>query len=140
MEPGSLSPAPSPEMSAYHPPEAPKGPGEGLANVPEKAPAKIETESNPQGGANSTPVMALPQLPTLPAPIPTTDPVAVNSSSPGPLLAADEDLVEKEWVDKAKRIVAQTKNDPFNQEKEVSKLQADYLKKRYGKELKLSGE
>lgn len=57
-----------------------------------------------------------------------------------PLVAADEDLVEKEWVDKAKKIVNATKDDPYNQEKQVSKLQADYLKKRYGKEVKLGGD
>jgi hypothetical protein len=29
----------------------------------------------------------------------------------------------------------QTKDDPYRREQEVSKLQADYLRKRYGKEL-----
>jgi Txe/YoeB family toxin of Txe-Axe toxin-antitoxin module len=51
-----------------------------------------------------------------------------------PAVAADDDLIEKEWVDKAKKIVADTKSDPYKQEQEVSKLQADYLKKRWGKE------
>lgn len=52
-----------------------------------------------------------------------------------PVVAADEDLIEKEWVDKAKQIVATTKDDPHAREREVNKLQVDYLKKRYGKEL-----
>ncbi len=55
-------------------------------------------------------------------------------------MAADDDVIEREWVDKAKKIVAQTKDDPYTQEKEVSKLQADYLKKRYGKEIKLNSD
>jgi hypothetical protein len=57
-----------------------------------------------------------------------------------PLVAKDDDLIEQEWVQKAKKIVAATKDDPYRQEQEVSKLQADYLQKRYGKEVTLSGE
>lgn len=56
----------------------------------------------------------------------------------GPPVADDVDVIEKEWVDKAKSIVDENKHDPYNQEKETSKLQADYLKKRYGKDVKLS--
>lgn len=52
-----------------------------------------------------------------------------------PAVAGDDDLIEKEWVDKAKQIISATRDDPARREKEVSRLQADYLKKRYGKEL-----
>lgn len=52
-----------------------------------------------------------------------------------PVAAADEDVIEKEWVDHAKKIINETKGDPYKREQEVSKLQKDYLKKRYGKEL-----
>lgn len=70
-------------------------------------------------------------------------PIAVSESSQSqsvqdddlPAVAADEDLIEKEWVDKAKQIISSTRDDPARREKEVSRLQADYLKKRYGKEL-----
>jgi hypothetical protein len=55
-----------------------------------------------------------------------------------PIAANDDDLIEKEWVDKAKKIILQTKDDPYRREQEVSKLQADYLRKRYGKELGVS--
>jgi hypothetical protein len=55
--------------------------------------------------------------------------------SNNPVVANDDDLIEREWVDKAKRIVAETRNDPHLQDKEVNKLQADYLKKRFGREL-----
>jgi len=57
-----------------------------------------------------------------------------------PLTAKDDDLIEQEWVQKAKKIVANTKDDPYLQEQEVNKLQADYLQKRYGKELKLPSD
>jgi hypothetical protein len=57
-----------------------------------------------------------------------------------PATAADEDLIEKEWVEKAKKVVAETKHDPYLQGQEVGKLQADYLKKRYGKTVNLPVE
>jgi hypothetical protein len=65
--------------------------------------------------------------------------VATDDSDAGgkalPLVAADDDLIEKEWVEKAKAVIAETKDDPYRREEEVSKLQVDYLRKRYGKEL-----
>ena len=50
-----------------------------------------------------------------------------------PLVAADEDLIEKEWVDKAKQIIEQTRDDPHARTQKVNELQRDYLQKRYGK-------
>lgn len=55
-----------------------------------------------------------------------------------PQIADDTDLIEKEWVDKAKHIVNQTKHDPHKQNKEMNIMKADYLKKRYNKDIKLS--
>lgn len=52
-----------------------------------------------------------------------------------PIVANDDDLIEKEWVDKAKKIVADTQDDPHKRKHEVGKLQVDYLKKRFGREL-----
>ncbi|HEY1086026.1 MAG TPA: hypothetical protein VGE34_04890 [Candidatus Saccharimonadales bacterium] len=74
---------------------------------------------------------------TLPTPIaPTTQ--ADDSSlqdDDTPQAAGDDDVIEKEWVDKAKKVISETKDDPYKQERAVSKLQADYLRKRYGKQL-----
>lgn len=55
-----------------------------------------------------------------------------------PQIADDNDLIEKEWVLKAKEIVAQTAHDPHLQNKAMSKFKADYLKKRYNKDIKLN--
>lgn len=55
-----------------------------------------------------------------------------------PAVAEDKDEIEKEWISKAKRIVEQTKSDPYLQERAVSRLQADYMKKRFNKDIKLS--
>lgn len=70
-------------------------------------------------------------------PDPTTQP-QVSAQDDNQLIADDVDVIEKEWVDKAKKIVSSTKDNPYQQEKEVSRLQADYLMKRYGKQVKLT--
>ena len=59
------------------------------------------------------------------------DPQLATTASP--MVAADEDLIEKEWVDKAKEIITQTKDDPHARTAQVNALQRDYLQKRYGK-------
>ncbi len=52
--------------------------------------------------------------------------------------AADSDLIEKEWVNKAKQIVEHTKDDPYEQQRAMGKFKADYMKKRYNKDVKVS--
>jgi hypothetical protein len=39
---------------------------------------------------------------------------------------------------KAKEIVARTKHDPYQQNKEVERVKADYLKKRFNKDVKVT--
>lgn len=73
-----------------------------------------------------TPV-AMPQ-----APPPTAAPPSQGVTD-APLVAADEDLIEKEWVEKAKEIIDATKDDPHTRSQKVNELQRDYLQKRYGK-------
>ncbi|HSW85801.1 MAG TPA: hypothetical protein VLF79_04335 [Candidatus Saccharimonadales bacterium] len=73
-------------------------------------------------------------------PTQSTAPVAaapLSNSQTDDLIADDADLIEKEWVDKAKAIVAQTKDDPHLQNQEITKVKTDYLKKRYNKDIKL---
>ena len=77
--------------------------------------------------------------------VPATPPVFQHTAVPAPApasitapaVADDLDLIEKEWVEKAKAIVAQTRSDPYNQNKEMNRFKADYMQKRYGKEIKL---
>jgi hypothetical protein len=73
---------------------------------------------------------------SLPTPVINNQIVDENATtSDMPIIAKDDDLIEKEWVNKAKRIVNDTRDDPHKRDEEVNKLQVDYLKKRYGKEL-----
>ena len=62
-------------------------------------------------------------------------PQGANMSAHSPSIAEDVDLIEKEWVEKAKHIVSTTRDDPSEQNLEISKLKADYMKKRYNKDL-----
>jgi hypothetical protein len=55
-----------------------------------------------------------------------------------PEVAEDLDLIEKAWVQKAKEIVMQTQGDPYTQNKRISGVKIDYIKKRYGKEIRSS--
>lgn len=112
---------------------------------------------NPQLHAAEPTSLPMPIDPGLPTPVstasassgpsPVTQAVAsvsatkgTNKSAHTPDIAEDVDLIEKEWVEKAKHIVAQTKNDPREQNLEMSKLKADYMKKRYDKDLEIDSE
>ena len=91
-----------------------------------------------EGPAPSTPAASTVIDPvTLPTPVPlqSDDNSTTQTTDDNPATAADDDLIEKEWVDKAKKIIEQTRDDPHRREIEVSKLQSDYLKKRYGRDV-----
>lgn len=66
-----------------------------------------------------------------PTPAPQADPGAT------PAAAADSDRIEQEWVDKTKQIVLATRNDPYEQARQLATLKADYMMKRYNKEIKV---
>ncbi|MDB5165117.1 MAG: hypothetical protein JWM00_7 [Candidatus Saccharibacteria bacterium] len=106
---------------------------------PETGFERAEKPMEQQGEATPVAVNAAPVLPTpivapaIPAPI--ADDASSQVVAGVPLTANDDDLIEKEWVDNAKKIIAETRDDPHRREREVGKLQADYLRKRYGKEL-----
>ena len=76
---------------------------------------------------------------TAPGAAPAANPYPAAAAAPAgnPAVADDGDLIEKEWVNKAKSIVEKTRHDPYEQSLEISKLRADYLQKRYGKQLKV---
>ena len=77
----------------------------------------------------------------LPPPVPVSPtPSAQPVSDDNPAVAGDEDVIEKEWVDKAKKILLETKDDPYKRTSRVNELQRDYLKKRYNKDLGAASE
>lgn len=71
--------------------------------------------------------------PAQPLPAPPAQPAAQSTPTDDDIVAADVELIEKAWVEKAKAVVARTKDDPHLQKSEMSKIKADYIKKRYKK-------
>ncbi len=116
------------------------------ANLPaveqQPAPAAPEAAPNVSQGAPAGQPIQIPQIPNVPAqqlpgsPIPTATPPTATPTDPNPTVAGDTDVIEKEWVDQANKIIEQTKDDPYVQEEAVEALQIDYLKKRYGHDVK----
>ncbi|HET8689999.1 MAG TPA: hypothetical protein VFL81_01010 [Candidatus Saccharimonadales bacterium] len=138
MEPNFSQPGQSPERS-FPVPEINR------PSVPEVAPPTPEKpaetgEVNTGAGRGDTPPPQAPSIPLPPIqqPVKSDDDLTVPAADGNPLAANDDDLIEKEWVDKAKQIISETKNDPYAQEKAVNRLQADYLQKRYGRTVGLS--
>ena len=70
---------------------------------------------------------------TVAAPVSPVSPQPTVGSTPA--IAGDDDLIEKEWVDKLKRIISLTRDDPYERARVIAQLQADYLKKRYNREI-----
>jgi hypothetical protein len=107
-----------------------------ITPAPQRAGSQAESFPSPSGVA--------PAIPAIPLPMPSAplNMTPINSVSPDngttPAVADDIDLIEKEWVHKAKSIIAQTQNDPHRQSKELSIFKADYMQKRYNKVLRLS--
>lgn len=133
----------NPLESANRPPEV------AIQNRPESAPGRSEVSGSPENGPSGELQQSGGSQPTAPATsvntqlppiVPVQQPATPAVSDDTPLMAADDEVIEQEWVQKAKKIVADTKGDPYSQEKEVGKLQAEYLKKRYGKEIKLTSD
>jgi hypothetical protein len=105
--------------------------------APERAGLGVEAFPSPTGVAPAIPAIPLP-VPT--AATPMTPVNLANNSIDGstPAVADDIDLIEKEWVHKAKAIIEHTQNDPHQKSKELSIFKADYMQKRYNKALRLS--
>lgn len=139
MEPQLPMPHQSPEMGPRPlGPEAPRPQTTETYTGAEKHEVHEQKSAQIDGDA---PVQAAPVVPAVPAvPANPAQQAQPQPASTTPAVAADEDLIEKEWVEKAKKVIAETKHDPFMQKQAVSRLQADYLNKRYGKSVKLPEE
>jgi hypothetical protein len=91
----------------------------------------------PQGAQNGSDVISVPtgdnssQLP------PTKVPGA-SLHPDSPVNADDGDLIEPEWVNKAKAIVERTKDNPYLQSQELNMFKADYINKRYRREIRIN--
>lgn len=118
------APISSPEQGA-HSPEAPK--------IAEK---QSVIDSAPLGPTTSMPAVDPSQFAT----VPQTSQVVTTDDNANDEDAEDSDVIEKEWVTKAKAIVNSTRNNPSEQSKELGKFKAEYIKKRFNKEVKMPKE
>lgn len=123
----NVSPA-APDIAPSIPEIAPIGSPEQLSNP--------ETQTGPMQSTpgQPVPIMSTPQQPIVVQPTTAVSDDSVTNAT-APATAADDDLIEKEWVDHAKKIISSTKNDPYEQARLVAELMRDYVRKRYGKEV-----
>jgi len=126
---GGIERAPAPSGEYQRVPEA-----EQLSHNPEKYQTPREEVGAVQAEAAQ---IAMPALPT---PVIQTTPTTQAADDDTPIVANDDDLIEKEWVDKAKKILAETRDDPYKREREISKLQIEYIRRRYGRQIGDSGD
>lgn len=143
MEPSSQSPH-------YNPERIPPTGGYDAERIPpppspetgiERNPERVEQRAEATPAAVNAPPAAMPTpVQTAPAPYVVRSDDTTVADDDLPTIANDDDVIEKEWVDKAKQIIASTKNDPHKREREVARLQIDYLQKRYGKTLGAENE
>lgn len=85
---------------------------------------------------------SLPQAGASPqAQAPSGSDFSVNPAlSQAPQAGDSSDELDKEWINKARYIVEQTKQDPFVQSSQLSKAKADYLRIRFNKHIKSGPE
>ncbi len=112
-------------------------PAEHSLTAPEQAPAAPERATTPQPPPAQVAVPAI-TLPLPPTAATSSSQVAAVSGQTAASALDDNDLIEKEWVNKAKQIVALNREDPFKQSEELTVFRADYMKKHYDKHIKLS--
>lgn len=127
------APAELPELKTASSSEVPTEQSTGGEHAYEIAAEKGAPTQSPLLPPQQTVIPSASVVPSQPQSTPLTN-ISTSSSA---LIADDTDLIEKEWITKAKAIVEQTKHDPFVQNNELSKVKADYVKKRYNKDLKL---
>ena len=74
------------------------------------------------------------QQPISQAILPAVQESSANSSvAVVPATARDIDLMEDEWVKDLKKMIVETKGDPYAREVRFKEMQIDYLKKRYNR-------
>lgn len=124
------------------PPSPPEQPIDSGAQNPEaNPPVSPEAEQPPAAPEHAPGVNQNAGVP--PATTPSVPPASVQSAasaaqpappSAGPSAqtpAADSELIEKPWVEKAERIIEEDKADPKAEETDEQALNRDYLKARF---------
>jgi hypothetical protein len=137
-----MQPQNNPQMGYNLPPAMPNqlpqvGPNQAPYANPEASGFSAEQAgyAAPAGAIPMPPIQpVMPIYPTQPGPMPA---VGQTTQSVVPDPTSDADLIEKAWVLKAKQIIEGTKEDPFQQSRNLTILKADYMQKNFNKSIKL---
>lgn len=124
MEPSQPQPPTTPEQPSPNP-------GEQLQPATEQTGSAV-----PSPPAPAQPAPAQPTQPAAQTAAPQPVPAKLSGPSQAPTTADDVDVIEKEWVDAAEKVAEENAEDPHNEEEGFEDLQVNYLKKRYGKDIK----
>lgn len=104
---------------------------EAITSRPESAAGRAQPTAQP---AAAMP-MPMPAVPSVAQPQTAASSTTQSAAS---ALIEDKDLIEKEWVDRAKAIVERNRDDPYRQAKELTVVKAEYVQKHYNKTIKLN--
>ena len=108
---------------------------EGLPN-PELVPPAIINSMAGSGSLTSLSVM-----PTFQASqVPPTGGVMSSSAARSHTQPQTNQHLETQYVNQAKKIIASTTGDPYLRTKELNRIKAEFLDRKYSKKIKLSGE
>lgn len=123
-------------------PQFEAGPSMGPEQIDDNVDTQVEKVQTPESSPSSqlAPTMPVVQPLALPADdvaVAVPDDFQPSQAQTNDATAADVDRIEKQWIDRAKAIVAQTKDDPYAQNREMSKVKAAYIEKRFNKKLKV---
>ena len=132
MNPSRGETRPSPNLEPGLQPEA----LDDIEQTPERLPAAAESSPSKQP---SSPIIADPQQIAADTPqpvVPAADDDQTTTLKTDFKDTSHGDKIEKHWIDSAKKIIAQTKDDPYKQKNEMSKFKADYIKQRFEKVIK----
>jgi len=121
--------APSPESLGKAQEQTVEAPTSQQETVAKQPPAPVIPSISSLPPVTDTPVLASAQ--------PSDDQSLVGQAQGAGVIAEDKNRIEKQWVERAKAIVAQTQDDPYRQKNEMSKVKAEYIQKRFNKGLKI---
>jgi hypothetical protein len=118
------------------------GPVSPHESVGEPKPELMGTPERSTATFAKVPSPLIPALPINNSQTQFTPPAPAQPAAPAvqPISDDTNELIAKEWILRAKRIVLQTREDPYKQSQEFNKLKAEYVKQRYNMTIKGSNE
>ncbi|HUD81455.1 MAG TPA: hypothetical protein VMR08_02410 [Patescibacteria group bacterium] len=132
------------EQSDLHLPPPSFEPGQPMEYQPNNSPERVPNpelfpSSNITSASNVGLASALPLIPgaQLTTAKPTTGVTALNVNNP---VQPNNQHLETQYVERAKKIIATTKGDPYVRTKEMNKNKAEFLDRKYSKKIKVSDE